>query len=78
MTTIHSKRLMLRPWTEADAEQLFLVASDPDVGPRAGWMPHKSVAASAQMREQTSMFKYIPLWRLLRKMETLNMQLYLP
>lgn len=49
MTTIHSKRLMLRPWTEADAEQLFLVASDTDVGPRAGWMPHKYVEESREI-----------------------------
>ena len=28
---------ILRPWREPDAEILFKWASDPDVGPRAGW-----------------------------------------
>ena len=40
---IETKRLLFRPWREADAEELFRLASDPDVGPRAGWPPHKSV-----------------------------------
>lgn len=28
-----TERLVLRPWTEADAESLFKYARDPDVGP---------------------------------------------
>ena len=39
-------RLTLRPWTEADAEALYEYASDPAVGPAAGWNPHESVDAS--------------------------------
>lgn len=41
-----TKRLLLRPWTEADAESLFEYAKDPEVGPIAGWPPHKSVEES--------------------------------
>jgi RimJ/RimL family protein N-acetyltransferase len=41
-----TERLVLRPWTEADAESLFEYASDPDVGPIAGWPPHKNVEES--------------------------------
>ena len=41
-----TERLVLRPWTEADAESLFEYAKDPDVGPIAGWSPHKSVEES--------------------------------
>lgn len=41
-----SERLVLRPWRESDAESLFHYASDRDVGPRAGWKPHKSVEES--------------------------------
>ena len=33
-------RLLARPWYESDAAVLFLYASDPDVGERAGWPPH--------------------------------------
>lgn len=37
-----TERLILRKWTEADADSLFEYASDPDIGPAAGWQPHKS------------------------------------
>lgn len=39
-------RLILRPWQEEDARQLFLYAKDPDVGPNAGWRPHPNAAFS--------------------------------
>ena len=39
-------RIILRPWQEGDAAILYKWASDPDVGPRAGWPPHKSVEES--------------------------------
>ena len=44
--TLHTNRILLRPWRESDAETLFKYASDPEVGPRAGWPPHKSVEES--------------------------------
>ena len=37
---LNTERLMLRKWTEADAESLFEYAKDPEVGPIAGWPPH--------------------------------------
>ena len=47
MTTIlETERLILRPWSEDDAEELYKYASDPDVGPPAGWPPHTSVENS--------------------------------
>lgn len=39
---IKTPRLVLRPWRESDAASLFKYASDPDVGPRAGWPVHKT------------------------------------
>ena len=39
---LNTERLMLRKWTEADAESLFEYAKVPDVGPIAGWPPHKN------------------------------------
>lgn len=39
-------RVALRLWREEDALALFRLASDPDVGSRAGWAPHKSVEES--------------------------------
>ena len=46
---IETARLILRPWSENDAESLFKYASDPDVGPIAGWAPHTSVAESLEI-----------------------------
>ena len=43
---IQTERLLFRPWEESDAEVLFKYASDPEVGPRAGWPPHQSVEDS--------------------------------
>lgn len=43
---LHTERLILRPWTEDDAESLYEYAKDPEVGPIAGWPPHKSVGES--------------------------------
>ncbi|MBQ0095242.1 MAG: GNAT family N-acetyltransferase [Bacteroidetes bacterium] len=46
---LNTKRLILRPWRESDAEALFKYASDLDVGPRAGWPPHRSVEESLEI-----------------------------
>ena len=43
---IETRRLVLRPWREADAPALFKYASDPAVGPAAGWKAHESEAES--------------------------------
>ncbi|MDE6107472.1 MAG: GNAT family N-acetyltransferase [Oscillospiraceae bacterium] len=47
--TLETKRLLLRPWEDADAEILYKWASDPEVGPRAGWPPHTSVENSLEI-----------------------------
>ena len=44
-----TERLVLRPWTEADAESLYKYAKDPDVGTPAGWPAHKSVEESLEI-----------------------------
>ena len=46
---METERILLRPWQDSDAEALFKYASDPDVGPRAGWPPHKSVEDSLEI-----------------------------
>lgn len=43
---METQRILLRRWLESDAESLFKYASDPDVGPRAGWPPHQNVDES--------------------------------
>ena len=46
---IETGRLILRPWRESDAEALFRYACDPEVGPRAGWPPHKDIEESRRV-----------------------------
>lgn len=46
---LETERLILRPWKSEDAESLFSFAKDPDVGPIAGWPPHKSVEESREV-----------------------------
>ena len=46
---LETKRLILRPWEESDAENLFKYASHPDVGPIAGWAVHTSVENSREI-----------------------------
>ena len=46
---LESDRIKLRPWRESDAPALFKSASDPEVGPRAGWPPHKSEKESQEV-----------------------------
>ena len=46
---METERILLRYWQESDAEALFKYASDPDVGPRAGWPAHNSVEESREI-----------------------------
>jgi len=45
---ITTERLKLVPWedTEADAREIFRIASNPNIGPHAGWKPHESLEES--------------------------------
>lgn len=46
---LETERLILRPWKETDAESLYYYAKNPDVGPIAGWNPHKNIEESLQV-----------------------------
>lgn len=46
---LHTNRLILRAWEDADAEQLYDLARDPLVGPSAGWPVHTSVEDSRRI-----------------------------
>ncbi len=43
MKEIVTDRLVIRRWKMDDAEDMFLYAKDPDVGPRAGWPYHETI-----------------------------------
>jgi RimJ/RimL family protein N-acetyltransferase len=46
---LQTERLMLRPWQENDAEALYNIASNPEIGLNAGWEPHTSVEYSREI-----------------------------
>ena len=49
MKEIQTERLILSLWKESDAEALYEYASNPDVGPHAGWKPHSDVLESLKI-----------------------------
>ena len=49
MSVLETERTILRPFQEADAEDLYRYARDPRVGPIAGWKPHESVEESRRI-----------------------------
>ncbi len=46
---IETERLILRPWEDSDAEELYKYAKDPDIGYPAGWPAHTSVENSLEI-----------------------------
>lgn len=46
---LQTSRLLLRPWREDDAEELYRYAKDPRVGPVAGWPVHTSIENSREI-----------------------------
>lgn len=47
--TLETNRLILRPWKEDDAQELYKYAKNPDVGPIAGWPVHTDIENSRQI-----------------------------
>ena len=46
---LYTERLILRPWDVSDAQSLYEYAKDPEVGPVAGWPPHKNTEESLRV-----------------------------
>lgn len=46
---METPRLLLRPFTEGDARDVYAYCSDPRVGPPAGWPPHRDEADSLRV-----------------------------
>lgn len=46
---LETERLILRPWQQSDAPELYRHAKDPLVGPAAGWPVHTSVENSREI-----------------------------
>ena len=46
---LETKRLILRPWRLEDAEDMYELARDPDIGAGCGFEPHKNVEESREI-----------------------------
>ena len=46
---LETEHLILRPWEDGDAEELYWYAKDERVGPAAGWPPHTDVEESREI-----------------------------
>ena len=46
---LETRRLVLRPWREADYQDLYEYACSPLVGPQAGWPVHESAEESREI-----------------------------
>ncbi|MCR4902614.1 MAG: GNAT family N-acetyltransferase [Butyrivibrio sp.] len=44
--TLETDRLILRKWNDSDAGALYFLARNPEIGKKAGWLPHENVAYS--------------------------------
>lgn len=75
---METERILLRKWQESDADALFKYASDPDVGPRAGWPPHKSIEESREIIK--TVFNTDTMWAVVLKEtgEAIGFAGYLP
>lgn len=62
---LSTERLMFRRWSEADAPVLYKYASDPEVGSRAGWPPHKSEEESLEIIR--TLFNSDSMWAIVLK-----------
>lgn len=52
MDKIITERLILRPFTEDDLDDLYEYAKNPNVGPRAGWSEHEDKMVSLEILEK--------------------------
>ena len=62
---LETERLQLRGWKRSDAPQLYAYASNPNVGPKAGWKPHESIAESRKIIE--TVFRESRVWAIIEK-----------
>lgn len=50
--TIETERLLLRPVTADDAQDIFEYSSEPDVGSNAGWKPHETTEETIKIMNE--------------------------
>ena len=68
---LETERLILRRWEESDAEDLYKYASNPDVGPIAGWPQHQSLDESKDVIKIALSLVFISLFKYLFSISSL-------
>lgn len=62
---LQTERLFLRECLVSDADDIFAYSADPEVGPNAGWEPHKTVADSVEVIRTIFAWGYV--WAMVDK-----------
>lgn len=57
LPTLYTKRLLIRPISINDAQDLFEYAQTDLVGPHAGWEPHRSIQETIQVLRAMTIYK---------------------
>ncbi|MEG0156226.1 MAG: GNAT family protein [Anaerovoracaceae bacterium] len=65
MVKLETQRLRLEAWKKKDAEDLFAYAQNPNVGPPAGWGPHKDLKESKEVIKE--IFLKNQVWKIIEK-----------
>ena len=52
MAVLRTKRLLLRPMVKGDLDDFYEYCSQPEVGPKAGWLPHQSKKESYKIMKK--------------------------
>lgn len=66
MNNIETDRLLLRPFTESDAEIFFAYCQNPNLGNNAGWKPHDTLEESREIL-QTAFIGQPNIWAIVLK-----------
>ena len=64
---IEGERIVMRRWKVDDAPELYRIASDAEVGPMAGWLPHRTEDESRRVIE--TLFSNDRTWAIVLKGE---------
>lgn len=58
LKSIETERLILRPWSLNDVDDLYDYAKNPNVGPHGGWKPHANREESLEILQTLFLEKY--------------------
>ena len=67
---IETKRLLLREVNDSDALCMYNLAKNPNIGPKAGWLPHQNIEETktliTKFKQKPNFFVICLNWVLVR------------